>query len=113
MVRTVMVVNWPEIGLIVALNAAILAGIGVLALRFLRKYVPMWAGGAIGRFWQELMQKAADDDSGDSPTGILKLGGFQIDVGTVRAFMEIAPQLIELGRNFGLIKGDSGGTFNP
>ncbi len=114
-----MALFWWEIGLVVALNGAILAGTFLIFLKFgapkLLSRAEVWMGGAIGRFMQNLSEQAAEEGmEGSSPgVGTLKLGGFQIDIGTIKALMEIAPQLIQLGQSFGLIKGGGGGGANP
>ncbi len=109
-----MAVNWLEIGLVVTLNGVLLLGLLVLGGRFLRKSVPMWAGGAIGRFWQKLMEESDKEGTeGGGTTGRVKLGGFEMDVGTIKELMKIAPQLIQLAQSFGLVKGGGGGGESP
>ncbi len=114
-----MALIWWEIGLIVALNAAILAGTLLMFLRFgapkLLSRAEVWMGGAIGRFMQNLSQAAEEEGmEGSSPgTGSLKLGGFQIDIGTIKELMKLAPQLIQLAQTFGLVSGSGGGGANP
>ncbi len=112
-----MAINYPEIALIVALNAAILAAIG-LYVRYrvfpvLKAEAGNWAGAAIGRFWQTLSEKATEDEggtlSGSSPSGALELGGFKIDANTVKTVME----LVKVAQSFGFLKGGTGGTANP
>ncbi len=119
-----MVVNWSEIGLIVALDGVFLLGLLVLGFRYLRKKyavmkpqllseMEMWMGGAIGRFMQNLSEQAAEEEGTISPgTGTLKLGGFQIDVATIKEIMPMIPQLMQLAQMFGLAKGGGGGS-NP
>ncbi len=109
-----------------ALNAAILAGIVLMGVRWARrKYAEikpalfseaeMWMGGAIGRFMQNLSEQAAEEGvEGSSPgSGTIKLGGFQIDVGTIREILPIIPQILQLAQMFGVVKGGGGGTVNP
>ncbi len=119
-----MVVNWPEIGLIVALNGVLVASVVLMGLRWgRRKYAEMkpklfseaevWVGGAIGRFWQKLQEAAEEEGPEGSTAGMIKLGGFQMDVGTIKSLMEIAPQLLQLAQSFGLVKGGGGGGSNP
>ncbi len=124
-----MVLNWPEIGLVVALNGVFLLGLVVLGLRYVRrKYAvmkpqllseaEMWMGGAIGRFMQNLSKQAAEEEGGSSSgfsSGALELGGFKIDVATIKELLPIIPQIIQMAQTFGLMKGTggSGGGQNP
>ncbi len=124
-----MVINWPEVAFIVALNGVFLLGLVVLGFRYVRKKyavlkpqllseVEIWMGGAIGRFMQNLSEQAAEEEGidGSSPgVGTLKLGGFQVDTGTIKELLKMAPQLIQLAQSFGLIKGggSGGGAVNP
>ncbi len=109
---------WWETALIVALNAAILAGILTLFVKVgaprLLSRAEVWMGGAIGRFMANLAQQAAEEEgTGSSPgSGTLKLGGFQIDIRAIKELMPIVPQLLQLAQMFGIAKGGGGGT-NP
>ncbi len=110
-----MALLWWEIGLIVAFNTAILAGIGLIAVRFLRKYVPMWAGGAIGRFWTTLSEKAGEE-GGAPGSSVIELGGLKVDPAAIQQIVAIIPQIvqgIEMIQSLGFLKGGGGGTFKP
>ncbi len=114
-----MVINWPEIGIVVALNGVFLLGLLVLGFRYVRKRLfpqaEQWMGGAIGRFMQNLADQAAEEEGGSSsgsPAGALELGGFKIDPQLIKLAVEYGPQLLELAKQFGLIKGGGGGS-NP
>ncbi len=111
-----MAVNWLEIGLIVALNAAILAAFLTGTALYVKKRVfpklkgqaGEWAGAAIGRFWQTLKEKAEEDDEGGGSTssgGQFNLAGFKIDPQMIQMGM----QLYEWAKKVGLIKGDGAG----
>ncbi len=106
-----------------ALIAATFAGILSLAvgMTFLlaRSRVQMWIGGAIGRFMQSLSNQAAEEEGAGSPgvssasspgVGVLKLGGFSVDVRTIKELLPILPQLMEAAKMFGLLKGGAGGS---
>lgn len=116
-----MALIWWEIGVIVALNAAILAGTLLMFVKFgapkLLSRAEVWMGGAIGRFMQSLSEQAAEEEGSEgssaSSPGAISLGGFKIDIGTIKELMKIAPQLIQLAQTFGLVKGGGGGGANP
>ncbi len=113
-----MAINWVEIWLVVALNAALLAGfLAGTAWYVKRRVFPKlkaeageWAGGAIGRFWQTLTEKAADDEGNPSTSPVFNLGGFKIDPQMIQMGM----QVYEWAKNVGLIKGGTAGeVVNP
>lgn len=113
-----LVVNWPEIGIELGLIVLLLALVAVYvryrALPKLKTDAGMWVGAAIGRFMQNLAEEAEVEGGGVPGTpGQLKIGGFQIDVGTIKELMGIAPQLIQLVKTFGLLSGGGGGGENP
>ncbi len=107
--------DWVEIGVELALNgllfAAILAGAGYIAVKFFRPRVQQWIGGAIGNFMTNLMNQAEKEgvEGGGTP-GLLKLGGFEIDVGTIKELLAIAPQALQIAKMFGLTGSGGGGS---
>ncbi len=111
-----MVVNWLEIGLQTAFMLIILLGVA-LYVKYrggpkLKAQAGEWAGAAIGRFWETLMKKSeAEGGGGTAGTGKVKLGGFEIDVGTIKELVSIVPQLMQVASMLGLVKG--GGGENP
>ncbi len=131
-----MVLNYLEMGQIAAMFAAILALFALVVYLegknwFARKEAALrveageqlvvlkaeagnWAGAAIGRFWQTLSEKAAEDVDGSSSgpaTGAINLGGFKIDADTIKSIME----LVKVAQSFGFLKGlgGTGETANP
>lgn len=111
-----MVLIWYEYVLIAAIFATTLTLTVGIAFLLSRVRVQKWIGGAIGNFMTNLAKTAEKEGTeGSSPgAGVLKLGGFQIDVGTIKQLMEIAPQLMQLGQMFGLVRGGGGGGIvNP
>ncbi len=112
-----MVINWLEIGIIVALNTVFLLGLLVLGFRHVRKRLfpqaEQWMGGAIGRFMQNLAKQAVEEEGGSSSggkSGALELGGFKIDANLIQSI----GSLMELAKKFGFIKGGgSGAGENP
>ncbi len=120
-----MTVNCPEIGFMVALNGVFLLGLVVLAFGYVRKKyavvkpqllseMEIWMGGAIGRFMQKLSEEAQKEGGveGGVP-GQVKIGGLQMDVGTIKELLAMLPQLLQAAQMFGLIKGGGGGGTNP
>lgn len=113
-----MPVNWPEIGLVLAINLAILFSIGFYmkykGLPKLLTKAEIWMGGAIGRFMQNLAKQAADEGAegettGGAGGGGLNIGGFKIDSGTIKSIAEI----LKVIQGLGFLKGGGGGGTNP
>lgn len=113
-----MAVNWPDIALQTALFILILAVIGLYVRRKVlprfKGEISIWVGGAIGRFMQDLSKKAEEEGieaGGDGAPGSIKLGGFEIDVGTVQTILGIVQTL----QSMGILKAPGGGgtTENP
>ncbi len=110
-----MPVNWPETGLVLAINLTILLAIS-LYMKFhgipkLLANAEIWMGGAIGRFMQNLAKQAAEEEGGEggsTPGGALNIGGFKIDSGTIQSIAEI----LKVVQGLGFLKGGGGGT-NP
>ncbi len=105
-----MTVDLQQIGVQTALILAILAGIGLYVRYKVFPELKDYAEMAPVRFWKTLSEKAGEEGvDGTGATGRVKLGGFEMDVGTIKELMKIAPQLIQLAQSFGLIKGGGGG----
>ncbi len=110
-----MPINWLEIGIQTAFIVALLASIGVyVRLKLIPSVLSkaeIWMGGAIGRFMQNLAKQAEEEGEGGVPgtSGTLKLGGFSVDVGTIKELLAIAPQIIQLAQMFGLVGAATGG----
>ncbi len=77
-----------------------------------RVRVQKWIGGAIGKFMLNLSKQAVEEGgAGVSPSsGTLNLGGFKIDPGLIKLAVEYGPRLMELAKQFGLVKGGTGGA---
>ena len=107
-----MVVNWPEIALIVALNGSMLLGLALWTRYRLLSKAEQWMGGAIGRFMQNLSAQAAEEEGGSStssPGSALNLGGFKIDPATIKSIAEI----LKVVQGMGFLKKGGSGGFNP
>ncbi len=107
-----MPVNWPEIGLVLAINLTILVSIGLymkyVGIPKLLSKAEVWMGGAIGRFMQNLAKQAAEEEGGEggsTPAGALNIGGFKIDSGTIQSIAEI----LKVVQSLGFLKGGGGG----
>jgi hypothetical protein len=66
-----------------------------------------WMGGAIGRFMRSLTEQASKEEgAGGSPggggSGVFKIAGMKISISDIM-------QLAQLAKQFGFLKGDSGG----
>ena len=79
-----------------------------------------WAGAAIGRFWLKLTEEAQNDSGGGAPsgTGELSLGGFKIDVGTIRELVSVLPEImkaVQFAKSLGFLgwSGGAGGGEHP
>ncbi len=109
-----MPVNWPEIGLVLAINLTILLAIS-LYMKFhgipkLLANAEVWMGGAIGRFMQNLAKQAEEEGSEGGGGGeALNIAGFKIDAGTIRAIAEI----VKVAQSMGFLKSGGGGGTNP
>ncbi len=114
-----MALIWWEIALLVALNAAVLAGFGLVVVKGwlpgkekeLLSKGEVWMGGAIGRFMANLSEKAAEEEGseGSSSAGELNVGGFKITPDLINSIAQLA----QIAQQFGLIKGGTGGGTNP
>ncbi len=110
-----MPVNWSEIGLVLAINLTILASIGLymkyVGLPKLLSKAEIWMGGAIGRFMTNLAKQATEEGEEGTPGGggVLNIGGFKIDAGTIRAIAEI----VKVAQSMGFLKGGGGGGEHP
>ncbi len=106
-----MVLLWYEYALIAAIFATTLTLTVWTAFLLSRVRVQKWIGGAIGNFMTNLANQAATEEggSGGGAPGMLKLGGFEIDVGTIKELLAIAPQALQLAKMFGLTGGGGGG----
>ncbi len=115
-----MVVNWPEIAVQTAIIVALVAMVAVYvryrSVPKLRTQAGEWAGAAIGRFWQKLMEDAKKDaeenggGGGGGGGGAFKIAGFEITPGLLKQGME----LLKFAQGMGWIKpGGAGGGENP
>ncbi len=108
-----MVLIWWEYALIGVLFAVILTVFAAGLFGFVRVRVQKWIRGAIGNFMTNLADQAAEEEgsssSGSSP-GVLELGGFKIDVATIKELLAIAPQALQLAKMFGLTSGGGGAS---
>ncbi len=101
---------WWEYALIAATFAAILTVFAVGMFGFLRTRVQKWIGGSTGLIIRKLMEEAEKEGGGEGGTpGLLKLGGFEIDVGTIKELLPLIPQILQLAKTFGLTSGGGGG----
>ena len=107
-----MALNWVEIALIVALNAVIYVAVMSIMLRLaaprLLSRAEQWMGGTIGRFMANLSAQATAEEGGLEGAeggGGLNLGGIKIDANLIQSIGGI----LDLLKNFGLIKGGGGG----
>ncbi len=104
-----MALIWYEYAIIAAIFAGILALSMYGGQSYYRVKVQKWIGGAIGNFMTNLAKQAEKEGvEGGGVPGVLKLGGFQIDVGTIKELLAIAPQALQLAKMFGLT-GTGGG----
>ncbi len=114
-----MALIWYEYAFIAAIFAGIMSLTVLASVSFFRLRVQKWIGGAIGNFMLNLSNQAAEEEGvspGGSPTGTLNLGGFKIDPQLIQLAVEYGPQLLDLAKQFGLIKsgtGGSGGYIRP
>ncbi len=118
---TFMVINWPEIALIVLFNASVLTGFGLVIAKVwlprkeqeLLSKGEIWMGGAIGRFMQRLTDQAVEEEgaaSSPGASGALNLGGFKIDAATIQSIA----QILQVVQQMGFLKGvGGGGGSNP
>ncbi len=109
----VMSVNLLEIAVQSGVIALLLGLIG-LYVRY--KYIPrlktelrQGVGLAIGAWMKGLSEEAEKEGVGGSTPGMLKLGGFEIEVGTIKALLALAPQALQLAKTFGLTGTGGGG----
>ncbi len=108
-----MPVNFLEIAVQSGVIALLLGLIG-LYVRY--KYVPklktelrQGVGLAIGAWMKGLSEEAEKEGvEGGATPGMLKLGGFEIDVGTIKELLAIAPQALQIAKMFGLTGGGGG-----
>ncbi len=103
-----MVVDWLSIGIQTGLMAAVLAGF----LLTFRVFAENWIKMAFVRWMKSLSETAEEEGFGASSpvSGVLDLGGFKIDPQLIQLAVEYGPKLMELAKQFGLIKGGTGGT---
>ncbi len=108
-----MPVNFLEIAVQSGVIALLLGLIG-LYVRY--KYVPklktelrQGVGLAIGAWMKGLSEEAEKEGGEGAVPGMLKLGGFEIDMGTIKELLAIAPQALQIAKMFGLTSGGSGG----
>ncbi len=109
-----MVLIWYEYALIAAIFATTLTLTVWIAFLLSRVRVQKWIGGAIGNFMTNLANQAAEEEGTGIPgttspgAGVLKLGGFSIDIRTIKELLPVLPQLMEAAKMFGLLKGGGG-----
>ncbi len=104
-----MALIWYEYAIIAAIFAGILA-LGMYGgQNYYRVKVQKWIGGAIGNFMMNLAKEAEEEGGVAGIPGVLKLGGFEIDVGTIKELLAIAPQALQIAKMFGLTGTGGGG----
>ncbi len=115
-----MALIWYEYELIGVLFLAILLVFAGGLFGFMRLRVQKWIGGAIGNFMTNLANQAAEEEGpGSTQTpGQLELGGFKIDIGTIKELLGVLPEImkaIKMFQGLGLLGGSGGGgsTFKP
>ncbi len=104
-------VDLVAIGIQTGLIGGLLGGF-LLAIRL---RMTKWVSLGFARMMKEL-NKAAEEEgtNGSSPgAGVLNLGGFKIDPSLLKAIAEYGPTLLNLAKQFGLVKGGTGGGENP
>ncbi len=105
-----MTVDFLAIGIQTGLMVAILAGF----LLVFRVRGMKWIEMAFVRWMKKLSATAEEEGTGVPGTatssGTLNLGGFKIDPQLIQLAVEYGPKLMELAKQFGLIKGGTGGT---
>ncbi len=108
-----MPVNYLEI---VIQSGVIALLLGVIGLYVRYKYVPrlktelrQGVGLAIGAWMKGLSEEAKKEgvEGGGTP-GVIDLGGFKIDVATIKELLAIAPQFLQIAKLFGLTSGGGG-----
>lgn len=117
-----MALIWYEWGLMGLLFIAILVVFAGITFRFARVRMQKWVGGAIGNFMTNLANQAAEEEGvpgsgapGSSP-GTLNLGGFQIDIASMRAIITMLPEIanfLKTIQGFGFLTGGGGGASAP
>ncbi len=111
-----MALNYLDLALIGGIMAAVLSVFGGILSVWVKKkqiHAEQWIGGAIGRFFQRISNEAAEEGGSDQTSGGLSLGGFKIDPGLIKLAVEYGPQLLDLAKQFGLVKGGAGGYIPP
>ncbi len=108
-----MPVNFLEIAVQTGVIALLL---GLIGLYMHYKYVPrlktelrQGVGLAIGAWMKGLSEEAESEGGIGATPGMLKLGGFEIDVGTIKELLAIAPQALQIAKMFGLTGTGGGG----
>ena len=107
-----MVVNWPEIvvqtALIVLLFLLVALYAKLVVVPKLKHHAGEWAGAAIGRFWQKLMEDAEKDNQetgSGGGGGSFKIAGMEITPALLKQGME----LLQWAQQMGWIKSSGGG----
>jgi len=111
----ILAVNYPEIALQTAIIVMLLLGVAMYAkyrlVPKLRAEAGVWAGNAIGRFWQTLSEKAeGEGGSPGEPGKPLKILGMEITPELLQTVMG----LIQWAQQMGFLKaGPASGGENP
>ncbi len=102
-----MPLNILDLALIGGMFAAILTVFAAGLFGYVHGKVQKWIGASIGRFMQNLAKQAAEEEgAGSSPgSGVLNLGGLKIDPQLIQLAVQYGPKLLELAKQFGLLKG--------
>ncbi len=108
-------VNILEMLILMAYGVFLVLMVGLyVRYRVIPKVEPMvggMVGRSIGRFMQNLAEEAEKEgtEGGGGAPGMINLGGFKIDIGTVKELMALAPQLLQLAKMFGVGSFGGGG----
>ncbi len=120
-----MALDLQAIGLQTAIMVVLLAGVGLYVRYKVFPDLKAYAEMAPVRFWKTLSEKAAEE--GDAPgggapgssPGVLNLGGFKIDVQSIRTIVQMLPEIakfLQTIQGFGFLTGGGSGaptTPNP
>lgn len=109
-------VDLVAIGIQTVLFAAVLAGF-LLAIRFrMTKWVSLGFARMIKSFQDQDAEAGVGPTPGGGQSGEINLGGFKIDVGTIRELLGVLPEImkaVKMLQSTGLLGGGGGGGGTP